>query len=393
MQRNVGVVSRGIRGPIIRPGDDLVNIVADSLSNAIKSDNIVLKDNDIIGITEAVVAKAQNNYATTQDIKEDIESKFTSREVGIVFPILSRNRFSNILKGIAMGVDKVYIQLSYPGDEVGNKLISQQKIDDAEINPYTDVFTEEQFYDIFKTATHEFTGVDYIQLYKEICDGKAKIIFSNNPKTILNYTKSVIAADIHTRNRTKKILKNSGAEIVYGLDEIMNKPINNSGYNDAYGLLGSNLSSDDRLKLFPRDCNGFVHEVQKEIEKRFNVNINVLVYGDGGFKDPAQGIWEFADPVVSPGYTKGLDGVPNEIKFKYIADTDLKDLSQEEAQKEMKNVLNNKPKTNGTFKSQGTTPRKIVDLLGSLCDLTSGSGDKGTPFILIQGYFDNYADV
>lgn len=274
----------------------------------------------------------------------------------------------------------------------GNRLVSQAKLDEANINPYSDVLTEEEFYDIFKTTTHEFTGVDYVKLYKELCNGKATIIFSNDPKTILNYTKSVLAADIHTRARTKKILKEAGAEIVYGLDEIMSKPINGSGYNPNYGLLGSNLSSEDRLKLFPRDCNEFVHNVQKEIAKKHNVNVNVLVYGDGGFKDPAQGIWEFADPVVSPGYTEGLEGVPNEVKLKYIADTELKDLPQEEAQIALKNLLNNKPKTNGTFTSQGTTPRRIVDLLGSLCDLTSGSGDKGTPFILIQGYFDSYAD-
>jgi len=391
MERNVGVVVRGIRGPIIRPGDDLVSIVVDSISKAVESDNISLKDNDIIGITEAVVAKAQNNFAMLEDIAEDIKSKY-SNEVGIVFPILSRNRFSNILKSVSMGVDKVYIQLSYPGDEVGNKLISEEKLDETDINPYSDILTEEEFYNIFETAKHEYTGVDYIQLYKSICEGKATIIFSNNPKTILNYTKSVLVADIHTRKRTKKVLKEAGAEIVYGLDDILNKPVNNSGYNPDYGLLGSNLSSDDKLKLFPRDCDEFVNKVKKEIEKKFDVNVNVMVYGDGAFKDPTEGIWELADPVVSPGYTDGLKGTPNEIKFKFIADNELKDLSKEDAQMEMKNIINNKPKVNTTFSSQGTTPRKIVDLLGSLCDLTSGSGDKGTPFILVQGYFDNYAD-
>ena len=392
MQRNVGVISRGIRGPIIRPGDDLVNIIVDSLAAAVESDNIILRDNDILGITEAVVAKAQNNYAMLEDVKVDIESKYNG-EIGIVFPILSRNRFSNILRGIAMGVDKIYIQLSYPGDEVGNKLITQEKMDDANINPHTDVFTEKEFYHMFQTLTHEFTGVDYVELYKTICGGKAEIIFSNDPRTILKYTKAVLAADIHSRFRTKKILKNAGAQIVYGLDDILNKPIHNSGYNPEYGLLGSNLTSEDRLKLFPRECDDFVYSVQRKIESKFNVQVNVLVYGDGGFKDPAQGIWEFADPVVSPGYTEGLNGVPNEVKFKYIADTKLKDLSQLEAQIQMKQMINNKPKTNGTFTSQGTTPRRIVDLLGSLCDLTSGSGDKGTPFVLIQGYFDNYADA
>lgn len=390
MERNIGVLARGIRGPIIRAGDDLVNIVVDSLSNAIHSENIVLKDNDILGITEAVVAKAQNNFVRLEDIKEDIKSKYNG-EIGIVFPILSRNRFSNILKGIAMGVDKVYIQLSYPGDEVGNKLISQEEFDQTDINPYIDTLTEEEFYNIFKTTKHKYTGVDYIQLYKTICEGKATILFSNDPKEILKYTKSVLAADIHTRNRTKRILKNAGAEIVYGLDEIINKPVNNSGYNPDYGLLGSNLSSDNKLKLFPRDCDQFVYDVQKEIQKRFHVNINVLVYGDGAFKDPTEGIWELADPVVSPGYTNGLEGEPNEIKLKYIADTKLKDLSKEDAESEMKKLINNKPKANDTISSQGTTPRKIVDLIGSLCDLMSGSGDKGTPFVLIQGYFDNYA--
>ena len=388
MKRNVGVVVRGIRGPIIRPNDDLVKIVVDSLSKAIKSDNIILKDNDIIGITEAVVAKAQNNFVFLEDIKKDIEAKYNN-EIGIVFPILSRNRFSNILKAISSAVDKIYIQLSYPSDEVGNKLIKDEVLEKTNINPYTDTLTEEEFYQLFKTANHEFTNVDYIQLYKTICDNKATIIFSNNPKTILNYTKSILTADIHTRKKTKRILMND-AKIIYGLDEIMNKPINSSGYNPDYGLLGSNLSSDDKLKLFPRDCEKFSYDVQKEIKKRFNVTLNVLVYGDGGFKDPSGGIWELADPVISPGYTDGLKGVPNEIKLKYIADTTLKDLNQDIAQKELKKLISNKPKTKDM--SQGTTPRQIVDLLGSLCDLTSGSGDKGTPFILIQGYFDNYAD-
>ena len=391
MERNVGVISRGIRGPIIRPNDDLVSIVVEALEKAVKSDNIVLRDNDVIGITEAVVAKAQNNFVKMEDIKEDIKSKYKG-EVGIVFPILSRNRFSNILKGIASGVDKVYIQLSYPGDEVGNKLISEDQLYETNINPFSDELNEEEFYKLFKSSKHEYTGVDYIQLYKDICDGKATIIFSNNPKTILKYTKDVLVADIHTRNRTKTILKNSGAETIYGVDEIMNKPRNDSGYNPDYGLLGSNLSSDDILKLFPRNCTEFANEVQKALKEKFGVTIQVLVYGDGAYKDPSEGIWELADPVVSPGYTDGLKGVPNEIKLKYIADTELKDLSKEEAEKEVKNLINNKPKTNDTFSSQGTTPRKIVDLIGSLCDLTTGSGDKGTPFVLIQGYFDNYAD-
>jgi len=291
-----------------------------------------------------------------------------------------------------MSVDKVYIQLSYPGDEVGNKLISENALDETNINPFSDVLTEKEFYSIFKETKHPFTGMDYIQFYKSICDGKAEIILANDPRAILNYTKSVLVADVHTRNRTKKVLKNAGAEIVYGLDNIMTKPVNNSGYNPEYGLLGSNLSSEDKLKLFPRDCDKFVYDVQKEIEKRFNVKVNVLVYGDGGFKDPIGGIWELADPVVSPGYTSGLEGVPNEIKLKFIADTELKDLSKEAAENELKQLISNKSKTNATVSSLGTTPRRIVDLLGSLCDLTTGSGDKGTPFVLIQGYFDSYAD-
>lgn len=391
MTRNIGVISRGIRGPIIRSGDDLVTIVADSLESAVKSENIILSDNDILGITEAVVGKSQQNFVFLTDIKEEIESKY-NREIGIVFPIMSRNRFSNILKGIAMGVDKVYIQLSYPGDEVGNKLISQERLDDTDLNPYSDTLTEEEFYNVFGDIKHEFTGVDYVQLYKSICEGKATVIFSNDPKAILNYTKDVLAADIHTRQRTKRILKNAGANIVYGLDDLLNKSINGSGYNPEYGLLGSNLSSDDRLKLFPRDCKEFVYAVQEEIKKRLDVTLNILVYGDGCFKDSVEGIWELADPVASPGYTDRLNGVPNEMKLKYIADTKLKDMSQEEAQEEMKKLINEKPKTNTTMSSQGTTPRKITDLLASLCDLTTGSGDKGTPFVLIQGYFDTYAD-
>ena len=391
MTRNIGVISRGIRGPIIRSGDDLVTIVTDSLEKAVISENITLSDNDILGITEAVVGKSQKNFALLTDIKEEIESKY-NREIGIVFPIMSRNRFSNILKGIAMGVDKLYIQFSYPGDEVGNKLISQERLDETDLNPYSDMLTEEEFYNIFGDIRHEFTGVDYVQLYKTICDGKATVIFSNNPEDILKYTNDVLVADIHSRHRTKKILKKAGANIVYGLDDLLTKPINDSGYNPEYGLLGSNLSAEDRLKLFPRDCREFVYAVQEEIKKRLGVSLNVLVYGDGCFKDSVEGIWELADPVSSPGYTDRLDGVPNEMKLKYIVDTELKDLSQEKAEEEMKKMINEKPKTNTTMSSQGTTPRKITDILASLCDLTTGSGDKGTPFVLIQGYFDTYAD-
>jgi len=390
MERNVGAVARGIRGPIIKPNDDLVKIVADTLVTTIEAEKINLQKNDILGITEAVVAKAQNNFVSLTDIKEDIAVKYNN-EIGVVFPILSRNRFSNILKAIALAVDKVYIQLSYPADEVGNKLVSWDAIDEAGINPYTDVLSEAQFYELFKSAEHNFTGVDYVQLYKTICDGKATIIFSNDPKAILKYTKNVLAADIHTRTRTKKILKNAGAEVVYSLDEIMTQPINGSGYNPQYGLLGSNLAPDDKLKLFPRDGNDFVYAVQKELAARIGVEINVLIYGDGGFKDPVGGIWELADPVITPGFTAGLAGEPSEIKLKYVADTLASDLDQDETQEEIKNLIHNKANANAND-ALGTTPRKIVDLLGSLCDLMSGSGDKGTPFILIQGYFDNYAD-
>ena len=391
MSRNVGVISRGIRGPIIRPGDDLVQIVVDSVSNAVESDNIKLKDGDIIGITEAVVAKAQGNYATLEQVSKDISQKF-GNEVGIVFPIISRNRFSAVLKGISMGVEKVYIQLSYPSDEVGNYLISQETLDNTDVNPYTDTLTEEDFARLFGKANHQWTNVDYVELYKTICEGKATVIFSNDPKAMLKYTSHVLAADIHTRNRTKNILKKAGAEVVYGLDDVLSAPVNGSGYNPAYGLLGSNLSTDNKLKLFPRDCDAFVKTVKSKIDEKFGVDINVLVYGDGAFKDPSAKIWELADPVVSPGYTKGLSGTPNELKLKYMIDTKLTGLSKDEAKAAMADLIHNKPTVNTTMESQGTTPRKIVDLVGSLCDLTTGSGDKGTPFVLIQGYFDNYAD-
>ena len=391
MSRNFGVVVRGVRAPIIRPGDDLVKIVGNTIKNVVESENITLNNNDIIGITEAVVAKAQNNYATMADISEEVNQKFGD-ELGIVFPILSRNRFAHLLKGIAAGTKKVYIQLSYPSDEVGNHLISQDMLDDANINPYTDTLTEEEFEKIFGKSSHQWTKVDYVELYKTMCDGKATVIFSNDPKEILKYTKKVLVSDIHTRERTKRILKNAGAEVVHGLDEILAKPLNGSGYNPDYGLLGSNLATDNSVKLFPRDADVFVREVQAEIHKTLGVNLNVLVYGDGAFKDPQARIWELADPVVSPGYTDRLDGEPNELKIKYIADTKLANLEKGDAEKELANLIHNKPKTNTSYDSQGTTPRKFVDLIGSLCDLTSGSGDKGTPFILIQGYFDNFAD-
>lgn len=390
MERNVGVIARGIRGPIIRPKDDLVNIIVDSLEKAIKSDNIILNNHDILGITEGVVAKAQNNFVLIDDIKKDIRAKYKD-EVGIVFPILSRNRFASILKGIAMGVEKVYIQLSYPADEVGNRLITEDMLDKAGLNPYLDTITEEKFYSLFKLLNHSVTGVDYVELYKQICQGRATIFFSNDPRAILKYTKKVLVADIHSRERTKRMLKEASADIVYGLDDIMNKPIGDSGYNAKYGLLGSNLATDNKLKLFPKDCNEFVINVQREIQKRFKINIEVLVYGDGGYKDPSEGIWELADPVISPGYTKGLEGSLNEIKLKYITDTLLNDLDQQTAQKKLKDLIDKQSKSNKDL-AKGTTPRKIVNIIGSMCDLISGSGSKGTPFVLIQGYFDNYSD-
>jgi len=391
-KRNVGVVSKGIRAPIIRPGDDLPEIVLDSLSKAMESDGIVLENNNIIGVTEAVVAKAQRNFATLTDVGRDISDKFGENEtIGIVFPILSRNRFSKILEAISLVAGKIYIQLSYPADEVGNHLISQEKLDDSGINPYSDSLTEKAFYAVFGETRHEITGMNYVDFYKRICNGKAEVIFSNNPTEILKYTKKVLVADIHTRHRTKRMLRRAGAEIVYGLDGIMSEPINDSGYNADYGLLGSNLSSDDRLKLFPKDCQAFVNKVQDLIRERYHVTVQVMVYGDGAYKDPTSKIWEEADPVVSPGYTEGLGGTPNEIKFKLVADTDLKDIPAAEAQEKLKEMIRNKSKAS-SIPSQGTTPRKIVDLVGSLCDLMSGSGDKGTPFVLIQGYFDNYSD-
>lgn len=343
MERNTGVVARGIRAPIIRPGDDLVDIVVNSISKAAESENIKLRENDIVGVTEAVVAKAQNNFATLDDIKTDIESKY-NEELGLVFPILSRNRFSSILKGVSSSVKKIFIQLSYPADEVGNHLISQDVLDATNINPYSDILTEEEFYKYFKESKHEFTGVDYIKYYKEICEGKATIIFANDPRAILKYTKNVLVADIHNRKRTKRVIKEAGAEIIYGLEDILAKPVNNSGYNPEYGLLGSNLSTDDKLKLFPRDCDIFVDSLQKKLEEKFNVNLNVLVYGDGAYKDPVGKIWELADPVVSPAYTKMLGGTPNELKIKYIADTKLNSLNGDDAEKELINLINNKPR-------------------------------------------------
>lgn len=392
MKRSIGTVAMGIRTGIVKPGDDLVEIVTHSLLKAVEENQITLHDRDVLGITESILARAQGNYVEVGTIAEDIKQKFPNT-IGLLFPILSRNRFSIILKGIIASGRKVVLQLSYPSDEVGNSLMDENLMDDKNIDPYNDVLTEKDYRRLFgKNVKHEFTGVDYVQFYKDLGGEQLEIIFSNNPKTILNFSKDVLVASVHTRERMKKILKDSGADIVLTLDEIMNSPINSSGYNKEFGLLGSNLSSDSKLKLFPRDSQKFVEDVQKLILQKTGIEMGVMVYGDGAFKDPAGRIWELADPVVSPGYTSNLKGTPNELKLKYIADTELANLNAEEAAIAMKKKIQEKKEDIATTDSSlGTTPRRITDLLGSLCDLTSGSGDKGTPFILIQGYFDNYA--
>ncbi len=391
--RAVGTVTRGIRAPIIKQGDDLVEIVAKTIVDAAESEGFSLNDRDIIGVTEAVVARSQGNYATLSQISTDVRSKFPGGEVGLVFPILSRNRFSQILRGIAGGVDKMYIQLSYPADEVGNPLIDIDLLDEKGVDPFVDKFTEDEFRALFGKVLHPFTGVDYIEYYKDLCDGKAEIILANDPRYILNFTKNVITADIHSRTRSKRRLLAAGAEKVIGLDEILNCPIDGSGYHPDYGLLGSNLATEDSVKLFPRDTQVFVDALCERLCELTGKSIEVLVYGDGAFKDPIGGIWELADPVVSPAFTEGLTGRPNELKLKYIADNQLNGLSSQDAGEAIKDLIKNKKMDMvNDMASQGTTPRRLTDLLGSLCDLTSGSGDKGTPIILIQGYFDTYAD-
>lgn len=387
-----GTISRGLRAPIIKKGDNLVEIVANTVVESSKTHNFPLQDKDVVAVTEAVLARAQGNYATTEQIAKDIENKFGENTVGLIFPIFSRNRFSMILKGIAKGAKKLIIQLAYPGDEVGNSFISREQLYESKINPYTDVFTADEFHALFKDTHHKFTGVDYIQYYQEM-GGNCQIILANNPLEILNHTKYVINADIHTRKLTKKLLLDNGAEKVVSLDEILSESIDGSGYNEQYGVLGSNLATQDSVKLFPRNSQQFVEELQKRLIDLTGKNIECMVYGDGAFKDPVGGIWELADPVCSPGYTKGLEGRPNELKLKYIADNELSDLSGEQAVAAMKDLIKNKEKDLvNNIKSQGTTPRRLTDLLGSLADLTSGSGDKGTPIILIQNYFKNFAD-
>ncbi len=395
-ERRVGTVSRGIRCPIIREGDDLAKIVTDSVLGAAESEGFELHDRDVISITESIVARAQGNYVTVEDIAADVKAKLGGGTVGVIFPILSRNRFAICLKGIAMGAKKIVLMLSYPSDEVGNELVSLDKIDAAGVNPYSDVLTLEKYRKLFGVNIHEFTGVDYVQYYGDLihsCGTEVEIIFANQAKAILDYTDHIINCDIHTRARTKRILKAAGAAVVCGLDEIMNAPINGSGCNEKYGLLGSNKSTEDKIKLFPRECKPLVLDIQARILKATGKHVEVMVYGDGAFKDPKGKIWELADPVVSPAFTDGLIGTPNELKLKYLADNDYKNLSGEALKHAIEESIRAKGSNLvGNMASQGTTPRQLTDLIGSLCDLTSGSGDKGTPVVLVQGYFDNYTN-
>ena len=395
--RRVGTVSRGIRCPIIRQGDDLASIVTDSVLLAAKEEGFDLHDRDVIAVTESIVARSQGNYASVKDIAADVRAKCGGETVGVIFPILSRNRFAICLKGIAMGAKKIVLMLSYPSDEVGNELVSLDKVDEAGINPYSDVLTLKQYRDLFGENRHEFTGVDYVAYYTEVVESagaEVEIIFANQPKAILNYTDTVITCDIHTRARTKRILKAAGAKIVLGLDDILNAPVNGSGCNEHYGLLGSNKSTEDTVKLFPRDCIALVEDIQARILKATGKNVEVMVYGDGAFKDPKGKIWELADPVVSPAHTKGLIGTPNELKLKYLADNDFAHLSGDALKEAIESSIRAKDgNLKGKMASEGTTPRQLTDLIGSLCDLTSGSGDKGTPVVLVQGYFDNYTNA
>lgn len=397
MERKTGVKSIGIRGPIIREGDDLRKIVVDSVVDAANSEGFKLNDRDVVAITESVVARAQGNYATVDQIAKDIKDKFGDEAIGVIFPITSRNRFAILLRGIARGAKKIVLMLSYPSDEVGNAFLTYDELDDKGINPYTDVLDLKKYREIFGFKKHEFTGVDYIDYFEKLITNEnceCEIIFANQAKTILDYTKNALVCDIHTRVRTKRILKEHGAKIVFGLDEILTKSVDGSGYNERYGLLGSNKATEDKVKLFPKDeCKELVLNIQKDFKDKTGKNIEVMVYGDGAFKDPQGKIWELADPVVSPAFTDGLKGTPNELKLKYLADNDYKDLSGNELKDAIKDSIKKKDSDlKGKMVSEGTTPRQLTDLLGSLCDLTSGSGDKGTPIILVQGYFDNYTN-
>jgi len=396
MERLIGTVSRGVRAPIIREGDDIAEIVVDSVINAAKSEGFALHDRDVVAVTEAVVARAQGNYATVEQIAEDVRSKFGEDTIGVIFPILSRNRFSICLKGIAQGAKKIVLMLSYPSDEVGNHLLDLDLLDEKGINPWKDVLSEERYRELFGYGTHRFTGVDYIEYYKELIKNagcEVQVVFANDCRAILDYTKSVLCCDIHSRNRSKRLLKAAGAEKLFGLDDILTASINGSGYNKEYGLLGSNKATEESVKLFPRNCKSVVENIQKGLLTRAGKKIEVMIYGDGAFKDPVGKIWELADPVVSPAYTDGLEGQPNEVKLKYLADNEFPDLEGEELKKAITEFIRHKDKDLvGQMASQGTTPRRLTDLIGSLCDLTSGSGDKGTPIVLVQGYFDNYTN-
>ena len=394
MSRMVGTVSRGVRAPIIRSGDDIVEIVVNSVLEASADDGFEIRNRDIIALTEAVVARAQGNYASVDNIADDVRAKLGGETVGVIFPILSRNRFAICLRGIAKGAKKIVLLLSYPSDEVGNHLVSLDKLDEKGVNPYSDVLDLKTYRELFGYEKHPFTGVDYVEYYEGLireCGADVEIVFANDPRKILNYTKNVINCDIHTRARTKRLLKAAGAERVFGLDEILNAPVNGSGFNADYGLLGSNKATEDEVKLFPRDCQPVVDAIQSKLLEKTGKLVEVMVYGDGAFKDPIGKIWELADPVVSPAYTPGLEGTPNELKLKYLADNDFAGLSGEELKAAIKSKIQEKDDNLvGKMASEGTTPRRLTDLIGSLCDLTSGSGDKGTPFVYIQGYFDNY---
>ena len=396
MERRVGTVSRGIRCPIIREGDNLVDMTVNSVLEAAASEGFELRNRDVIALTESIVARAQGNYVSVEDIAADVKAKLGGETVGVIFPILSRNRFAINLKGIAMGCKKVVLMLSYPSDEVGNALLTYDQLDEAGINPYSDVLTLEKYRELFGENVHEFTGVDYVEYYSNIikeAGAEVEVIFANQAKTILNYTDCIINCDIHTRVRTKRILRENGAKVVCGLDDIMTAPINGSGFNAKYGLLGSNKSTEDKIKLFPQECKDLVLDIQAQILEKTGKHVEVMVYGDGAFKDPQGKIWELADPVVSPAFTDGLIGTPNELKLKYLADNDFANLSGAELKEAISNSIKTKDSNLvGNMASQGTTPRQLTDLIGSLCDLTSGSGDKGTPVILIQGYFDNYTN-
>ena len=394
MSRMVGTVSRGLRAPIIRQGDDIVDIVVNTVIEAAESDGFEVRDRDIVAMTEAIIARAQGNYASIDDIAEDVKAKFGGETVGVIFPILSRNRFAICLRGIAKGAKKVVLMLSYPSDEVGNHLVSLDLLDEKGVNPYTDVLSLEKYRELFGYEKHRFTGVDYVEYYESLikeAGAECEIIFANDPRAILNYTKNVLNCDIHTRFRTKRLLKNAGVELNYGIDEILSSSVNGSGYNPEYGLLGSNKATEDTVKLFPKDCQPIVDAIQDKLFEKTGKRVEVMVYGDGAFKDPVGKIWELADPIVSPAYTPGLEGTPNELKLKYLADNEFAGLSGEALREAIKSKITEKDgNLVGKMASEGTTPRQLTDLIGSLCDLTSGSGDKGTPIVYIQGYFDNY---